>query len=824
MIDSDLGPGVELNNNKTNDMLPQAADDRVQAPGPVISAERESLDERAELLFEGYLAYSPDEDISNLREAYDYAYKAHIRQRRMTGEPYIAHPLAVALILLELEVDLDTLVAALLHDTVEDSAKSLLEIEDKFGQEVELLVDGVTKLDKMTYSSRQELQAENFRKMFLAMAKDIRVVLIKLADRLHNMRTMKHMPLEKQERIAQETLDIYAPLADRLGVYKWKWELEDLCLRYIDPTAFYELVGAISQRRSEREAYLDQVIDELRAEVNKMGIKAEIEGRPKHFYSIYRKMKTKDRLLDQIYDLFACRVLVETVQDCYAILGMVHDKFRPMPGRFKDYIAVPKPNMYQSLHTTVFGPKGFPFEVQIRTFAMHRTAEFGIAAHWKYKSGIDDQGEVSLPIDVPDEGGLSEDRSDRLSWLRQLLEWQKDLSDSDEYLDALKQGLVPDEVFVFTPRGDVVNLPKGSVPIDFAYKVHSAIGNHMYGSKVNGRIVPLTYELQNGDIVEILTSDKIHGPSRDWLKIVKSSSSRSKINHWFKREMKGENIARGKDLVDREMKKSGFTSLQLMKDKHIRPILKRYSLQTVDDLYAAIGSSQSGITAGKIIPKLRDEYIKSLPDEERSKLGYRLGDNGQVLYNPVDPVLAEAAEQAGKGSAPVISQTAKTRTSKGNDLGIIIDGLENIATRLAPCCSPVPGDEIIGFVTRSAGVTVHRKDCSNVRHILQSSAKSASDAEKASRLVEARWDTEETDAVYQVILKITARDRRHLLGDISNAIAEERVSIISGDMASVKDVTATLNLILEVTNQAQFDRVLGRIKAVRDVIEVRRGY
>ena len=822
MKNQNLGPEVEFTENVNDHAMPQSAEDRVEVPSQVINAQQDSLDERAQLLYEGYLAYAPDEDISKLKEAYEYAYRAHIRQRRVTGEPYITHPLAVANILLELEVDQDTLAAALLHDTVEDSAKSLLEIQEIFGDEVELLVDGVTKLDKMTFSSRQELQAENFRKMFLAMAKDIRVVLIKLADRLHNMRTMKHMPTEKQERIAQETLDIYAPLADRLGVYKWKWELEDLCLRYIDPTAFYELVGAINQRRSEREAYLAQVIDELRDEVEKMGIKAEIEGRPKHFYSIYRKMKTKDKLLDQIYDLFACRVIVETVQDCYAVLGMVHDKFRPMPGRFKDYIAVPKPNMYQSLHTTVFGPKGFPFEVQIRTFGMHRTAEYGIAAHWKYKANINEQGEIALP-GTQDEGMMPEDPTDKLSWLRQLLEWQKDLRDSDEYMDALKQGLVPDEVFVFTPRGDVVNLPAGAVPIDFAYKVHSAIGNHMYGAKVNGRIVPLSYELQNGDIVEILTSDKIHGPSRDWLKIAKSSSSRSKINNWFKRQMKGENIARGKDLVDRELKKSGFTSLQLMRQSFLRPILKRYSLQSVDDLYSAIGSSQSGITAGKIIPKLRDEYIKSLPASERLELGYRLSDSGQVIYNPVDPVIAEAAELAGKGSTQT-SHTQKKRSKKSNDLGIVIEGLDNIAMRLAPCCSPVPGDEIIGFVTRTSGVTVHRRDCSNIRHILQSSAKSANDAEKASRLVEARWDEEETDAVYQVVLKITARDRRHLLSDISNAIAEEKVSIISGDMASLKDVTATLNLVLEVSDQAQYDRLLGRIKAVKDIIEVRRGY
>ncbi len=768
----------------------------------------EDIKEAVAQLLSHYEAYMPNGNTKLILEAVDFAVTSHQDQKRATGEPYILHPIAVADILTELEVDDATLIAALLHDVVEDTDCTEEELIKRFGEDVGMLVDGVTKLDKMSFHSKEELQAENFRKMFLAMANDIRIIWIKLADRLHNMRTMKHLPREKQIQKAQETLDIYAPLSSRLGVYRWKWELEDLCLRYLDPNVYYELVGAISQRRAEREQHLEQVVMELKKEISGLGIECEIEGRPKHFYSIYRKMKTKEKNLDQIYDLFACRVIVGTVADCYAVLGQVHDMYKPMPGRFKDYIAMPKPNMYQSLHTTVIGPKGIPFEVQIRTYTMHRTAEFGLAAHWKYKEG---GGKHQVITES------NEDVESKLSWLRQLLDWQKDMRDASEYLDSLKTGLITEEVFVFTPRGDVISLPKGAVPIDFAYTIHSGIGNHMYGAKVNGRIVPLSYELQNGDIVEILTSDKVVGPSRDWLKLIKSSSARSKINTFFKKAMRDEDISRGKDMFERELKKTGFTALQLMKPDYIEVMLNRHSLQTMNDLYAAIGHGT--ITAGKVIPRLRDEYIKSLPIDEQLKLGYRVSQTGQVVYSPQTTALLEDGE-----IAPMKAPGKKKRKRSKNEFGIVVAGMDNCLVRMSRCCSPVPGDPIVGYITRGKGVAIHRRNCSNIRNILAASASGPEDAERASRLIDVYWDEDDiTNQTYQVELRIIAHDRSHLLSEISNAIAEEKVSIISGQMKAYKDVTATVMLTIEVTSQAQYDRVLGRIKAIRDVIEVQRG-
>lgn len=753
-------------------------------------------------ILQRYSRYTGGQTGDKIARAYTYAIEAHGAQQRATGEPYIIHPLAVAAILTDLEVDEDTLTAALLHDTVEDTGKTIDDIRSDFGEDVASLVDGVTKLSRIPYSSKEEIQAENFRKMFLAMARDIRVVLIKLADRLHNMRTMRHMSPEKQSEKARETLDIYAPLAHRLGIYKIKWELEDLCLRYIDRDSYYELVGAIAQKRSEREKYLEEIVVQMQIKIREMGIKAEIEGRPKHFFSIYRKMKEQEKSLDQIYDLFATRVIVETVADCYAVLGLVHELYKPMPGRFKDYIAMPKPNMYQSLHTTVIGPRGIPFEVQIRTATMHRTAEYGIAAHWRYKENLP-QGKRSDPLDS------------KLTWLRQLLEWQKDMRDAGEFMESLKNGLVADEVFVFTPKGDVRSLPAGSVPVDFAYSIHSGIGNRMYGAKVNGRIVPLTYELQNGDIVEILTSEKVHGPSRDWLKIVKSASARTKISQWFKKEMRQENIDRGREIVEREIRKTGFTAAQLLKGEHIEPILRRYTLNTLEDVYAAIG--YGGLSAGRIIPRLRDEYIRNLPEDERTKLGYRLTSTGQVVYSPVTATLGEELVQPEQ-------RKGKNRGKTHDDHGIIVKGIDNCLVRLSRCCSPVPGDPIIGYVTRGKGVAVHRMDCSNIRHLLQSAGGSAANAEKASRLIDVAWAKEDHGAHFQVELKILAHDRRHLLADVSNAISEEKVSILSGQMTAMKDVTATLVMTIEVSSQSQYDRVLGRIKAVRGVIDVKRGH
>ncbi len=747
-----------------------------------------------------YETYSGQSDGDRIAKAYEYAKAAHEQQLRATGEPYIIHPLATAEILTELEVDADTLIAALLHDTIEDTGISYEEISAKFGEDVAALVDGVTKLGRIPYSSKEEIQAENFRKMFLAMAKDIRVVLIKLADRLHNMRTMKHMTPEKQLEKARETLDIYAPLAHRLGIYKIKWELEDLCLRYIDRNAYYELVGSISQKRSEREQYLEDVVVQLQSKITEMGIKSDIEGRPKHFYSIYRKMKNQDKELDQIFDLFATRIIVNTVADCYAVLGLVHELYKPMPGRFKDYIAMPKPNMYQSLHTTVIGPKGIPFEVQIRTLAMHRTAEYGIAAHWRYKEGSANQA-------------AADTFEGKLTWLRQLLDWQKDMRDAGEFMETLRSGLVADEVFVFTPKGEVRSLPAGSVPIDFAYNIHSGIGNRMYGAKVHGRIVPLTYELKNGDIVEVLTSEKVHGPSRDWLKIVKSTSARNKISQWFKKEMREENVVRGKEIVEREIKKTGFPLSLLLRSEYLEPLYRRYTLSTLDDLYAAIG--YGGLSAGKIVPRLRDEHIKNLPEDDRIRLGYRISSSGQVVYSP------QALTLEDEEGAQSLARSHRHRASGRYDQGIVVKGIDNCLVKLSRCCSPVPGDPIIGFVTRGKGVAVHRMDCSNIRQLMGNVGTSTT-AEKASRLIDVAW-AKESNSTYQVELKIIARDRRHLLADVSNAIAEEKVSILSGKITAMKDVTATLIMTIEVTSQNQFDRVMGRIKAIRDVIEVHRG-
>jgi len=758
-----------------------------------------------------YKSYSEHDDSERIRNAFIFAYKAHSTQVRRTGEPYIIHPVATAQILTELEVDTDTIVAALLHDTVEDTPVTLELISELFGEDVLLLVDGVTKLGRIPYSSKEEIQAENMRKMFLAMAKDIRVVLIKLADRLHNMRTMKHQSPEKQREKALETRDIYAPLAHRLGIYKIKWELEDLCLRYIDKDAYYELVGSISQKRSEREKFLASVVAELQERISAMGIEAEIEGRPKHFYSIYNKMKTQGKNLDQIYDLFACRIIVGTVSDCYAVLGLVHEMYYPMPGRFKDYIAMPKPNMYQSLHTTVIGKEGKPFEVQIRTLAMHRTAEYGIAAHWKYK----ETGSSTAPT-------KSNAMDTKLSWLRQLLDWQGESKDAGEFLDSLKTGLVAEEVFVFTPKGDVISLPKHSVPIDFAYTIHSGVGNRMYGAKVNGRLVPLSYELQNGDIVEILSSDQIKGPSRDWLKIVKSASARSKINQWFKKESREENITHGHDLVEREIKKVGFTPAQLLKPEYIEIILKKNTLASLDDLYAAIG--YGAMTAPKIVGKLRDEYIRSLPEDERFKTGYRVTPGGQVVYAPLQVELLDEKNAGAPTSTPkeVIERSRTPR--KQNDTGVIVTGIDNCLIHLSRCCNPVPGDPIIGYVTRGNGVGVHKQDCTNIANIVKNSTASAKAAERASRLIDVYWDNEaHPNALYPVEFTVIAHDRRHLLAEISNAIAEEKISICSAQMQAAKDITARFTMTIEVKNQAQYDRVLGRIKAIRDVIEVRKG-
>lgn len=551
--------------------------------------------------------YNPNCDFALIEKAHNLSLEAHKGQQRESGDPFIVHPMEVANILADLELDCTAIVAGILHDIVEDTSYTIEQIRENFGDEVANLVDGVTKLGKIPYTTKEELQAENLRKMFLAMAKDIRVILIKLADRLHNVRTLKYMPPEKQIEKAKETLEIYAPLAHRLGISKIKWELEDLCLRYLDPKGYYDLVNKIAKKRREREAYISEIIKTIQEKTVEIGIDAHIEGRPKHFYSIYRKMVQQNKTIEQIYDLFAVRVIVTTVKDCYAVLGLVHEIFKPMPGRFKDYIAMPKPNMYQSLHTTLIGHEGVPFEVQIRTWEMHRVAEVGIAAHWKYK-----------------EGKSADDYDNKLAWLRQLLEWQKEMRDASEFMETLKIDLFTDEVFVFTPKGDVISLPAGSTPIDFAYAIHSAIGNKMSGAKVNNKIVPIDYVLQNGDIVEILTSSNVQGPSRDWLKIVKSSQAKNKINQWFKKEKREENIIRGKEMIEKELKKQGFTASQLFKPEWVDIILKKYTFATIEDLWAAIG--YGALTANRVISRLKEEYRKTVKAEELAEQMAKLDD------------------------------------------------------------------------------------------------------------------------------------------------------------------------------------------------------
>ncbi|NLA71895.1 MAG: bifunctional (p)ppGpp synthetase/guanosine-3',5'-bis(diphosphate) 3'-pyrophosphohydrolase [Clostridiaceae bacterium] len=746
------------------------------------------------------------EDASFIISAYEMAKEAHKKQLRATGELYIIHPVAATGILFELGlVDEYTLAAALLHDTVEDTDTTLEDIRDRLGQEVADLVDGVTKLSRISYSSKEEMQAQNFRKMFLAMAKDIRVVLIKLADRLHNMRTMKFKEPEKQISTARETIDIYAPLAARLGIHRIKWELEDLSLRYLDPDSYYELAGMLSQRRSDREKYLNEIEAELAEKIAEMGIQADLEGRPKHLYSIYRKMKEQVKQLDEIYDLFATRIIVPTVSECYAILGLVHELYKPIPGRFRDYIAMPKSNGYQSLHSTVIGHRGIPFEVQIRTQDMHRTAEFGIAAHWRYKEGAGDKKQDVFEV--------------RLSWLRQLLEWQSDMSDAGDYMDALKEGLLPEEVFVFTPMGKVVALPTGAVPVDFAYHIHSDIGNSMYGVKVNGRMVSLTYELKNGDIVEILTSDKVRGPSRDWLNIVKSSSARNKISSWFKRERRDENIIRGRELLDRESQKLGFQTSDLLKKEYVTPLLKQYSIHSLDDLLAVVG--YGGLPAGRVVPKLRDAYITALPEEERVRRGYRVSKTGQVIHNPSNMLVTEALILD-----KTVPEKPKKKTKKQADIPVKVKGLENALVKISRCCNPVPGDEIIGYVTRGMGVAVHRIDCPNIRSILDSFDRSPEDAERASRLIDVLWMTEtgSSHRTYPVNLRVIARDRTNLLAEISAAIAEEHVSVQSARMSSARDISANLLMTVDIENQEQYDRLVGRIKAVDSVVSVSRGH
>ena len=710
--------------------------------------------------------YHPDDDMDLVRRAYDFAEKAHADQVRKSGDPYFSHPCAVAVILTDLMLDATTIAAGLLHDCVEDVEGCTLDgIREQFGDEVALLVDGVTKLSQLNFANREEAQAETLRKMFLAMAKDIRVVLIKLADRLHNMRTLKWQRAERQVPIARETLDIYAPLAHRLGVYTIKWELEDLSLRYLDPEGYYELVRLVGMKREEREQLIAQVTQELKNRLTEAGVKCEIDGRPKHFYSIYKKMKSQNKSFDQIMDLIAIRVLVNTKTDCYFVLGMVHDLWPQVPGRFKDYISMPKANMYQSLHTTVVN-QGRPFEVQIRTFEMHRTAEYGIAAHWRYK-----------------EGKAADELDNKLSWLRRILDWQSDAKDPGDFSELLKFDLFADEVFVFTPRGDVISLPRGATPLDFAYRIHSAVGNRCIGAKVNGRIVPLAHQLETGDFVEVMTSSSSHGPSRDWLNIVKTSEAKAKIRAWLKKEQREENIVHGKELLEREAKRLGYSMSQLSKPELVETLYKRYSVQSYDDVCAMVGFG--GLSTVQVLNRLVDEFKKTQKPEDAA------------------PPLPEV-------NKPEDQQKKPQRQSASN--GVIVKGESGMLVRFAKCCSPLPGDKIIGYITRGRGVSVHRADCVSLKD---------ASVEK-DRLIEVEWESQSGGGTYDAEIRIICYNRTGLLAELSVLFASMEVPVSAISAHTLKDNTFIFNISLVIKNTQQLNKIIKELNKWPDIIEVSR--
>lgn len=724
--------------------------------------------------------YHPSDDFSMVEKAYKLAVEAHKEQKRKSGEPYIIHPLKVAYILAELELDMETITAGILHDIIEDTPYTYEDIAHLFSEEIAALVDGVTKLGKLSYTTKEEAQAENYRKMFLAMAKDIRVILIKLADRLHNMRTLNYMTPEKQREKAQETLDIYAPLAHRLGISKIRSEMEDLCFKYLNPDAYFDLTAKIQKKKEERDQFVQSMVQELQTKMNEAGIKGKVYGRTKHFFSIYKKMVNQNKTLDQIYDLFAIRALVDSVKDCYAVLGIVHTAYTPMPGRFKDYIAMPKPNMYQSLHNTLIGPHGQVFEVQIRTWEMHRTSEYGIAAHWKYKEGR--ANEKSSKAQKSEEA--------KLAWLRQIMEWQKDMSDNKEYLDTIKLDLniYSTQVYAFTPQGDVIQLTKDSTPIDFAYMIHSAVGNKMVGARVNNKIVPLDHKIQNGDIVEIITSQNSKGPNRDWLAIVKTAQARTKIKQWFKKEEKEENIIRGREMILADIKKKGYQPQDLLRPEWEEIVLVKYDFKTWDALLAAVG--YGGMKEGQVVNRLKDEYLK-----EKRK--------------------TQTAEDALKDFEKTIDQKpVKKHKSKS---GVVVEGIGDVAVRFSKCCSPVPGDEIIGFVTRGRGVTIHRTDCINVINLSN---------EERGRLINAEWDTQfakgESNTSYLAELKVVANDRVGLIVEISRQLADDDISVKGFNVRTTKDMQAILNVTIEIKTKEQLERVVTRLKNLRDVTEVER--
>lgn len=707
-------------------------------------------------------------DIDIIEKAYNFASEAHKSQKRESGEPYIIHPIDVAEILAELGMDTNTIAAGLLHDVLEDTDCTYKEMSDMFNEEIASLVNGVTKLGKIEYKSKQEQQADNVRKMLLAMAKDIRVIIIKLADRLHNMRTLKFMPKEKQKLKAKETLDIYAPLAHRLGMSKIKWELEDLSFRYLHEEEYYDLVRQIAEKRVEREAYISSIIDDLYKNLEESGIDSDIEGRPKHFYSIYRKMVNKNKTIEQIFDLTAIRILVNSVKDCYGVLGIVHTIYKPIPGRFKDYIAMPKPNMYQSLHTTVIGPQGKTFEIQIRTFDMHKTAEYGIAAHWKYKEG--DAGEDK-------EKGFEK----KLAWLRDMLEWQKETSDAEEFMEGFKIDLFSDEIFVFTPKGVVINLASGSTPIDFAYRIHTDVGNRCIGAKVNGKIVPLDYKLKTGEIVEIITSQSAKGPNMDWLNIAKSNQAKSKIKSWLKKAKKDENINKGKELLEKELRKQGVILSEITKGDSYERLAKRYNLHNSDDIYAAVGVGS--ISASAFVSRLKEENL------------------GDKVKQSDDEIVKNIEEHIAKSD----------RVNKNeSSYGITVKGESNLMIRFARCCNPVPGDEIQGYITKGRGVSVHRTDCSNLKSLI---------AYDPNKVVDVSWGMSK-GASYVAEVRVKSDDRMGVLSDIMKVITDSGLHLNALNANSAKGNEALINIKVKIDSIEQLRELMKKIRRLKGVTDV----